>query len=126
MTHPDRCAVAVGGLLAALAMVACGDDGGVEVCTGTCITVSNVSTLTVTEVNYTACGVSGWGANRLGSGEIGPGEERSWAVTAGCFDVQAVAEVDGWFCGQAEYGVDVLAGTTHVFEFTDCEEPPAD
>jgi hypothetical protein len=119
MTRPRWCAAACLG--AALVTLHCGDDGGVEVCTGTCITVSNASTLTVDEVNFTACGVSGWGANRLGSGEIAPGEERSWAVTAGCYDVQAVAEVDGWYCGHTEYGVDIADGTTHVLQFTDCE-----
>jgi hypothetical protein len=120
MTHAGRCAVAC--LLGGLSMVACGDDGGVEVCTGTCITVSNLSTLTIDEVNFTVCGVSGWGANHLGSGEIAPGEQRSWAVTAGCYDIQAVAEVDGWFCGHARYGADIPDGTTHVFEFHGCPD----
>jgi hypothetical protein len=113
-------------LLAGLSMAACGDDGGLEVCTGTCITVSNASTMAVDEVNYTACGVSGWGANRLGSGEIAPGDERSWAVTPGCYDIQAVAEVDGWYCGHATYGREVVENTTEVLVFTDCEGAPAE
>jgi len=118
MTVTGRCAVACA--LAALLPIACGDDGGLDVCTDTCITVSNVSTLTINEVNFTACGVSGWGSNRLGGGEIEPGEERSWSVTAGCFDVQAVAPDDGGFCGNAEYGVDIAAGTTHVLAYDGC------
>jgi hypothetical protein len=93
------------------------------VCTGTCITVSNVSTLIVDQVNYTACGEVGWGANRLGSGEILPGDQRSWSVAAGCFDIQAVAQSDAGFCGRAEYGVDIAEGTTHVLDYTGC--PPA-
>ena len=124
MTLIHRCAVAC--LFVAFLPVACGDDGGLEVCTGTCITVSNLSTLTVDEVNYTECGVSGWGSNRLGSSEIAPGEQRSWSVVAGCFDIQAVAETDGQFCGHSEYGVDIAEGATHVLEYTGCPDASAD
>jgi len=118
MVFARRCAVACA--LVALLPVACGDDGGPEVCTGTCIAVSNVSNLTVNQVNFTACGVSGWGSNQLGSAEIDPGEQRSWPVAAGCWDVQAVAPDDGGFCGNAEYGMDIAAGTTHVLAYDGC------
>jgi hypothetical protein len=106
--------------LAAIVLGSCGD-GGVapEDCTGTCIEVSNLSTLTVDEVKFSACG-DDWGSNRLGSGEIAPGDRRAWAVTAGCWDITAVAPSNGQFCGKTEYGVDIAAGTTHVLEYEGC------
>jgi len=110
------------GALAAFVLGSCGD-GGVapEDCTGTCIEVSNLSTLTVNDVRFGACGAD-WGSNRLGSGEIAPGEGRAWAVTAGCWDIAAEAPSGDQFCGHAEYDVDVAEGTTHVLEFQGC--PP--
>jgi hypothetical protein len=51
---------------------------------------------------------------------IAAGEQRSWAVPAGCYDIQAVAEDNGTFCGHASYGVDIADGTTHVHEYTGC------
>jgi len=106
---------------AAFVLGTCGDGGTApEECTGTCIEVSNISTLTVDEVKFSACGNSDWGSNRLGSGEIAPGEARAWAVTAACWDISAVAPFNGQFCGNTEYGVDVAAGSTYVMEYHGC------
>ena len=54
------------------------------------IVVSNQSNQTVSAVLISACRMSSYGLNRLSSGEtIPPGYERTFVVSAGCWDVLA-------------------------------------
>ncbi len=54
------------------------------------IIVANQSNQTVTSVLISACRMSSYGLNRLGRGEtIAPGYERTFVVSAGCWDVLA-------------------------------------
>ena len=96
-------------LAATLAMftAACGGDndggstGPTPTPTGeaTVTVVNHASTGTVLFLRYRPCGASGWSSDVLGSSVLSGGEQTSWTVSAGCYDVRATP---------AEVGLDYL------------------
>ena len=80
--------------LATLATAACG--GGDDTTTGpgpspteaTVTVVNHAPTGTVLFLRYRPCGTSGWSSDLLGSGILGSGEQHSWDVAPGCYDVR--------------------------------------
>lgn len=78
--------------VAALALAACGDDGG----TGPTPTASatlqlrNDANVAITMVHVAPCSEAEWGSNRLASGEtVAPGALRSFTLPPDCYDVRA-------------------------------------
>jgi hypothetical protein len=109
----------------ALFTAACGGDGD-DSSTGptptpsgnaTVTVVNHASTGTVLFLRYRACGSSSWGADVLGASVLSGGEQTSFGLTAGCYDVRATP---------AEVGLDYLyfnsvqldAGESETLEIT--------
>src|SRR5215210_3641012 len=88
----------------ALATAACGGDDG---STGpspsnddaTVTVVNHAPAGSVLFLRYRACGTSAWGTDVLGSSVLSGGEQISWQLAAGCYDVRATP---------AEVGLDYL------------------
>jgi hypothetical protein len=116
--------------LATLVTAACGGDGadstgpGPTTSEATVTVVNHAPTGTVLFLRYRACGSSQWGADVLGSGVLGSGEQTSWTVTAGCYDVRATPAEVG-----LDYlyfnGVQVGAGEAKTLEITAFPAEPA-
>jgi len=110
--------------LATLATAACGggDDspaGPGPTPTEATVTVVNhaANNGSVLTLRYRPCGSSGWSADLLGSGILGSGEQHSWTVSAGCYDVRALAAEIGF--GYTYFnGVQVSAGEAKTLEIT--------
>jgi hypothetical protein len=109
--------------LATIATAACGGgDGGDTTGPGptseTSVTVVNHATNgTVLFLRYRACGGSTWSSDLLGSSVLSSGEQTSWQVSPGCYDVRATpAEVglDYLFFN----GVQVDSGEAETLEIT--------
>ena len=116
--------------LATLATAACG--GGDDSTTGpgpvateaTVTVVNHAPTGTVLFLRYRPCGASGWSSDVLGSSVLGSGEQTSWTVAPGCYDVRATP---------AEIGLDYLyfngvqlgAGESRTLEITAFPAEPA-
>ena len=72
---------------------------------------------TVVTLRYRPCGSSGWSADLLGSGILGSGEQHSWTVAPGCYDVRALAGEIGF--GYTYFnGVQFSAGEAKTLEIT--------
>ncbi|HUR94309.1 MAG TPA: hypothetical protein VMY76_06985 [Gemmatimonadales bacterium] len=115
----------------ALATAACGGDDGStgpspSPSTGdaTVTVVNHAPTGSVLFLRYRACGASAWGTDVLGSSVLSGGEQISWQLAAGCYDVRATP---------AEVGLDYLyfnsvqldAGETETLEITAFPAEPA-
>ena len=76
-------------MTALVAALACGggDSTGPKTTT---LTVTNSSAKTLVEVYYSACAADVWGPNRL-SEPLAPTQSKSFPVSAGCYDMQAIA-----------------------------------
>ncbi len=110
-------------LLVALALLSCGGDDPIgpqtNTCTGTCIVVQNQSvSLDVTVVQFSNCGITDWGPNRLDGGRLQPGGSRGWNVTAGCWDMQALARSGNTTYSSASFGVDIVSGQSYILVFS--------
>jgi hypothetical protein len=88
--------------LATLATAACGGDGddsptgpGPSTAEATVTVVNHAPTGTVLFLRYRPCGSSGWSADLLGSGILGSGEQHSWDVSPGCYDVRVTPSETG-------------------------------
>src|SRR5512133_2859816 len=101
--------------LATLATAACG--GGDDTTTGpgpstteaTVTVVNHAPTGTVLFLRYRPCGASGWSSDLLGSSILGSGEQHSWDVSPGCYDVRVTPGETG--LGRLYFnGVQVAAG----------------
>ena len=109
--------------LATLATAACG--GGDDATTGpgpapaeaTVTVVNHAPSGTVLFLRYRPCGASGWSSDLLGSGILGSGEQHSWDVAPGCYDVRVTPGETG-----LDYlyfnGVQVGAGEAKTLEIT--------
>jgi hypothetical protein len=109
--------------LATLATAACG--GGDDSTTGpgpstaeaTVTIVNHAPTGTVLTLRYRPCGASGWSSDLLGSSTLGSGEQHSWEVSPGCYDVRALAAEIG--LGYTYFnGVQLSAGEAKTLEIT--------
>lgn len=115
--------VAVGVLAVAVALAGCGGDGGDAVgpqtntCVGTCIVVTNSTSLTINTVLFAACDDSDWGANRLGGGRLRPGSSRGWTVTPDCYDIRASAPSGEGTYTVTHVGIDIAADESYAFLF---------
>lgn len=79
-------------LLAALAVMSCAQGDATtapEVTTGTLV-VQNSTSTTIVVLFFSECSADVWGSDRLGGNPIGAGSNRSWTLTAGCYDIKAV------------------------------------
>jgi hypothetical protein len=54
--------------------------------------IDNTSAVTLTEVYYTACSDSAWGANRVSGNPMAPSTSRTFAVVPGCWDIKVVTD----------------------------------
>jgi hypothetical protein len=111
--------------LATLATAACGggDDGDSTgpgpgpTSEATVTVVNHASNGTVKFLRYRPCGASSWSADVLGSSILGSGEQKSWQVSPGCYDVRATPSEVG-----LDYlyfnGVQVDAGEAETLEIT--------
>jgi hypothetical protein len=70
-------------LVALIATLACDSTGP-----GTAISVDNQSLHEVVRLYLQPCEASGWGADRLGAETLRPKARRSFAVSAGCWDMR--------------------------------------
>jgi hypothetical protein len=109
--------------LATLATAACG--GGDDSTTGpgpstteaSVTVVNHAPTGTVLFLRYRPCGASGWSADLLGSSVLGSGEQHSWDVAPGCYDVRVSPGETG--LGRLFFnGVQVGAGEAKTLEIT--------
>lgn len=104
---------------------ACGSDGD-DSSTGptpppsgnaTVIVVNHASTGSVMFLRYRACGTASWGSDVLGSSILWGGEQTSFDVAAGCYDIRATPSEVG-----LDYlyfnGVQVGAGESKTLEIT--------
>ena len=104
---------------------ACGGDGD-DSSTGPTPTPAGNATVTVVNhaptgsvmfLRYRACGTSSWGADVLGSSILWGGEQTSFDVAAGCYDVRATPSEVG-----LDYlyfnGVQVSSGESRTLEIT--------
>ena len=57
--------------------------------TTTKLRMTNSSSLSAWYVYVRSCGATSWGADRLGSNVLSPGESASLNLQAGCYDVRA-------------------------------------
>jgi hypothetical protein len=113
-------------LAATLAVFTAACGGGDDSSTGptpppagnaTVTVVNHASTGSVLFLRYRACGSSTWGADVLGSSILWGGEQTSFEVTPGCYDVRATP---------SEVGLDYLyfnsvqldAGESETLEIT--------
>jgi hypothetical protein len=109
----------------ALFTAACGGDGD-DSSTGPTPTPSGNATVTVVNhaptgsvmfLRYRACGSISWGHDVLGSSILSAGEQTSFDVSAGCYDVRATPSEVG-----LDYlyfnGVQVSAGESRTLEIT--------
>jgi hypothetical protein len=79
--------------------------------------VNHAPSGTVLFLRYRPCGASGWSSDVLGSSVLSVGEQTSFSVSAGCYDVRATP---------AEVGLDYLyfnsvqidAGESEMLEIT--------
>ena len=86
--------------------------------------VNHAPTGSVLFLRYRPCGGSGWSSDVLGSTILSSGEQTSWTVTPGCYDVRATP---------AEVGLDYLyfngvqldAGESETLEITAFPADPA-
>jgi hypothetical protein len=109
--------------LATLATAACG--GGDDSTTGpgpspteaTVTVVNHAPTGTVLFLRYRPCGTSGWSSDLLGSGILGSGEQHSWDVAPGCYDVRVTPGETGLSYLYFN-GVQVGAGEAKTLEIT--------
>jgi hypothetical protein len=108
--------------LATLATAACGGDDattgpGPAPAEATVTVVNHAPSGTVLFLRYRPCGASGWSSDLLGSGILGSGEQHSWDVAPGCYDVRATPGETG-----LDYlyfnGVQVGAGEAKTLEIT--------
>ena len=109
--------------LATLATAACG--GGDDSTTGpgptpteaTFTVVNHAPNGSVLFLRYRPCGGSGWSSDVLGSSVLSSGEQTSWTVSPGCYDVRATPAEIG-----LNYlyfnGVQVGAGEAKTLEIT--------
>jgi hypothetical protein len=110
--------------LATLATAACGGDGadsptgpGPTPTEATVTVVNHAPTGTVLFLRYRPCGASGWSSDLLGSGILGSGEQHSWDVSPGCYDIRATPGETG--LGYLYFnGVQVGAGEAKTLEIT--------
>jgi hypothetical protein len=109
--------------LATLATAACG--GGDDTTTGpgpstteaTVTVVNHAPTGTVLFLRYRPCGASGWSSDLLGSSILGSGEQHSWDVSPGCYDVRVTPGETG--LGRLYFnGVQIGAGEAKTLEIT--------
>lgn len=76
----------------------------------------NGSSNTLTVVTISECGAASHGFTRLDSGEtIGPGGSRRWAVSQGCYDVQAGFPIAG---GYSSSDSRIQIGAERVYNLT--------
>jgi hypothetical protein len=109
--------------LATLATAACG--GGDDTTTGpgpsptvaTVTVVNHAPTGTVLFLRYRPCGASGWSSDLLGSSILGSGEQHSWDVSPGCYDVRVTPGETGLTYLYFN-GVQVGAGEAKTLEIT--------
>ena len=109
--------------LATLATAACG--GGDDTTTGpgpstgqaTVTVVNHAATGTVLFLRYRPCGASGWSSDLLGSSILGSGEQHSWDVSPGCYDVRVTPGETGLTYLYFN-GVQVGAGEARTLEIT--------
>jgi hypothetical protein len=109
--------------LATLATAACGggDDSpagpGPTPTEATFTVVNHAPSGSVLFLRYRPCGTSGWSSDVLGSSVLSSGEQTSWTVAAGCYDVRATPAEIG-----LDYlyfnGVQVGAGEAKTLEIT--------
>ena len=108
---------------------ACGGDSGGDSSTGpstpppppageaTVTVVNHAPTGSVMFLRYRACGSSGWSSDVLGLSILSAGEQTSFTVAAGCYDVRATPSEVG-----LDYlyftGVQLDAGETETLEIT--------
>ena len=78
----------------ALGVAACGDDDGTGPGGNATVEITNGSTTVITELYWSRCTETTWGANRLGSGTLAAGASRTFTVAAGCWDFLAVNDQD--------------------------------
>jgi hypothetical protein len=110
--------------LATLATAACGGDGddsttgpGPSTTEATVTVVNHAPTGTVLFLRYRPCGTSGWSSDLLGSGILGSGEQHSWDVAPGCYDVRVTPGETGLSYLYFN-GVQVGAGEAKTLEIT--------
>ncbi len=108
--------------LATLATAACGGDDspagpGPSTTEATVTIVNHAPTGTVLFLRYRPCGSSGWSSDLLGSSTLGSGEQHSWDVSPGCYDVRVTPGEIG-----LDYlyfnGVQLGAGEAKTLEIT--------
>ena len=110
--------------LATLATAACGGDGddspvgpGPSPTEATVTVVNHAPTGTVLFLRYRPCGSSGWSSDLLGASVLGSGEQHSWDVSPGCYDVRATPGEIG--LGYLFFnGVQLAAGEAKTLEIT--------
>jgi hypothetical protein len=110
--------------LATLATTACGGDGddsttgpGPSTAKATVTVVNHAPTGTVLFLRYRPCGSSGWSSDLLGASTLGSGEQHSWDVAPGCYDVRVSPGETG--LGRLFFnGVQVSAGEAKTLEIT--------
>lgn len=101
-----RCTLPLVAALATLATAACGGgDGGDSTGPGPTTTEATVTVVnsssngSVMFLRYRSCGSSGWSSDVLGASILSSGEQTSWQLSPGCYDVRATP---------AEVGLDYL------------------
>ena len=109
--------------LATLVTAACGggDDSpagpGPTPTEATVTVVNHAPTGTVLFLRYRPCGSSGWSSDVLGANTLGNGEQHSWTVSPGCYDIRATPGEIG-----LNYlyfnGVQVDSGESETLEIT--------
>ena len=108
--------------LATLATAACGggDDSpagpGPSTAEAT-VTVVNHAPNSVLFLRYRTCGSSGWSSDVLGASVLSTGEQHSWDLAPGCYDIRASPAATG-----LDYlyfnGVQLSAGEAKTLEIT--------
>lgn len=78
------------GLLAILALSACGDNPLAAILP-TEIEIRNSTSSAIVGVFISPCTSDSWGANKL-TDQIAPGQNRRFGVSPGCYDVAAVTQ----------------------------------
>jgi hypothetical protein len=110
--------------LATLATAACGGGGddsttgpGPSATEASVTVVNHAPTGSVLFLRYRPCGTSGWSGDLLGSSVLGSGEQHSWDVAPGCYDVRVTPGESG--LGYLFFnGVQVSAGEAKTLEIT--------
>ena len=109
----------IGTMVGALALLSGCISGGELVRPGEpagMLNLINASGNTLTVVTISECAAASHGFTRLDSGEtIRPGASRRWAVSQGCYDVQAGFPISGGFSASDSR---IQIGAERVFNLT--------